>query len=360
MQRRNFLRSLTGLLPAPLFGQAGPSPPLVVTEQAMRATWDSLTFGGVTAQAFVVDVGLPSRLVAWEAAQHVPCMEIERGRLWLYSQWLETGGAAARSSGSFEPMADQQNRYTHAEVTELGPARIVLHWQYALFNRNTQRIFHGNTRAEEIYTVYPDGVMVRKVIAFPGNQNPVEGQPVVWETAEMGLIIGPGNTLENMIDPTAALRVRSGYGKSHEVRWPQENGRFKYPRGPAVFLCKSAPESRDWRTYIFRVGLRHMPEPFIVVPNRKDYFPRIPCAACGGNHPAFLVRTGPGHNRHWPGCVGEDCPKPYRVGIEEIRPELPTGHMALVSILPWVHPSWIARDSDFLTSAEMARQGRSA
>lgn len=344
MHRRHFMEALSGPALAPLVAQQGAASPATAPKRAMRAAWEPFSFGGVDGQALVADVGQPWRLVAWEKAQYVPCWEIEKGKLWLYTEWLETGGSAARQFGSFEPMADHRNRYTHVEVTELGPARVVLRWEYKVLNRKSKRIFHGNTRAEEIYTVYPDGVTVRKVTAYPGNQAPVEGQPVVWEVAEIGLIGAPGNTLEGIVNLDVALRVSSPDGQTHPVTWPAQNGRFDYPRGPAEFLCKRSPQSSDWSAYVWRPGLRDLPEPFIVVPNRKDYFPTKECPVCGGNHPSFLVRTGPRYNRDWPGCAGEDCPLPRPIDKEETRPKLPMGHMAMVSIIPWVHPSWLTRD----------------
>ena len=60
------------------------------------------------------------------------------------------------------------------------------------------------------------------------------------------------------------------------------------------------------------------PEPFLIVPNRKDYFPRIPCGACGGDHLAALLWLDPGVYKNWPGCSG-DCPRIVKGTEEDLK-----------------------------------------
>jgi len=303
----------------------------------MRAAWESLTWSGSTGQALVVDVGRQGRLIAWEKAQYLPCWEIQE-KLWFFTEFLETAGAAAMDRGSYEPLSDKKNRYTHVAINELGPARVVLHWKYALTDSTEQaNIFHGNTWAEEIHTIYPDGLTVRKLIGYPGNQTTVQGQPLVWEVAEMDLVLAPGSQLKQIIDMAGALRVRSSGNESYTLSWPATGSNW---------LCQRSVESRTWPAYVFRPTLQKSPEPFLIVPNRKDYFPRIACGVCGGDHPAVLTGLAPRLHKDLPGCSGP-CPK-VEQGTEEDMKHQPV-HMPYVSVIPWVHPNFL---KNFLFKAD--------
>ena len=332
MQRRTFMASAAGLLSHTLTAPktAGTLAPAVSAgRQTMRATWETLTWARSTGQAVMVDVGLPWRLVSWEKAQYLPCWEVQE-KLWFFSEFLETAGTAALQKGSHEPLSDKHNRYTHVAITELGPARIVLHWQYALSDSTEQAsIFHGNTWAEEFYTVYPNGLTVRKLIGYPGNETKSQGQPVVWEVAELDLVFAPGAKLNEIVDQTSALRVGSAHRGSYVLGWPSTGERW---------LCKRNPQSCEWPAYVFRPGLQKQPAPFLIVPNRKDYFPRVACGACGGDHVSTLLWLSPGIYKNWPGCSGQ-CPKIVK-GTEEDMRDHPV-HIPFVSIIPWVHPTFL-------------------
>jgi hypothetical protein len=328
MQRRTFMTALSALLSNALPTSANPGPAQPSEVQAMRAGWESLTWANSTGQAVVVDVGLPWRLISWEKAQYLPCWEVQKG-LWFFTEFLETAGTAALERGSHEPLSDKHNRYTHVSIAELGPARIVLHWKYALSDSTEQaNVFHGNTWAEEFHTVYPDGLTVRKLIGYPGNENRSQGQPVVWEVAELDLVFAPGAKLNETINAASALRVGGGK-EPYVLSWPSSGERW---------LCQRNPQSCDWPAYVFRPSLRKQPEPFLIVPNRKDYFPRVACGACGGDHLAALLWLDPGIYKNWPGCSG-DCPRIVK-GTEEDLQNHPA-HIPFVSVIPWVHPSFL-------------------
>ncbi len=329
MQRRDLLTTLLALPAAkilnrsPAFSPAArgmPAAPL--NPESMRAAWGPLAWGGYSGQSMTIDVGQPWRLQAWDQAQFVPCWEIDE-RLWFFSEWLETTGT--RSPYDYEPISDKQDRYTHVEVTELGPARIVLHWRYALCDSTRHAgIFHGNTWAEEYHTIYPDGLTVRKLIAYPGSATANEGEPRFWEVAEIDLIFAPPSILGDTITGTP-LRVKSTAGHSYSVNWPSTGD---------PWMCKRDPHTSEWPSYIFRAGVRDRPEPYLVVPNRKDYFPRRTCPACGGDHPCILLWLSAHLYKHWPGYKGE-----YEIGVEATEADMKDHpiSMPLVSVLPWVH-----------------------
>ncbi|MBZ5565281.1 MAG: hypothetical protein LAP13_23030 [Acidobacteriia bacterium] len=331
MRRRNFLSFLSALAPAAILGRqeihamsrgAMGKPALHVTPEAMKAAWQSIAWGGYSGQAMTIDVGLPWRLLAWENGQFVPWWEID-SKLCFFSEWLETYGT--RSSYDYEPISDKANRYTHVEITELGPARVVLHWEYALCDATRHAgIFHGNTWAEEFHTVYPDGLTVRKLVAYPGSQSTAEGEPRFWEVAEIDLIFAPPSTLNETITKTP-LRVTSTSGHSYALPWPSTGD---------PWFCRRNPKVSEWPAYIFRAGLKNRPEPYLIVPNRKDYFPRRTCPLCEQDHPCVLLWLSPHLYKHYPGFKGE-----YEIGVEASEADMKTHpvSMPLVSVLPWVH-----------------------
>jgi hypothetical protein len=293
----------------------------------MRAAWESVTWGGYSGQGLTVDVGKPWHLLAWEHGQYVPWWQIDE-KLYFFSEWLETTGT--RSPYDYEPISDKENRYTHVEVTELGPARVVLHWQYALCDATRRAgIFHGNTWAEEFHTIYPDGLTVRKIIAHPGDQSTAEGEPRFWEVAEIDLIFAPPSSLKDTITDTP-IRVSSTAGQSHVQRWPSTG---------EPWLCKREPGSSQWPAYVFRAGLKNRPEPYLVVPNRKDYFPRRPCPVCDADHPCVLLWIAPHLYKHYPGFKGE-----YEISVEATEADMKDHpiSMPLVSVLPWLHKFFLA------------------
>ena len=336
MRRRNFLSYLSTLAPAAMLNpqmldamsQAAAAKSTVsVNPEAMKAAWESVTWGGYSGQGLTVDVGKPWRLLAWEHGQYVPWWQIDE-KLYFFSEWLETTGT--RSPYDYEPISDKENRYTHVEVTELGPARVVLHWQYALCDATRRAgIFHGNTWAEEYHTIYPDGLTVRKIIAHPGDQSTAEGEPRFWEVAEIDLIFAPPSTLNETITDTP-IRVSSTTGQAYLQRWPSTG---------EPWLCKRDPGSSQWPAYVFRAGLKNRPEPYLVVPNRPDYFPRRPCAVCDGDHPCVLLWIAPHLYKHYPGFKGE-----YEIGVEATEGDMKTHpiSMPLVSVLPWLHKFYLA------------------
>ena len=206
MNRRRLLQSGFATLSLPALGRGSGTNAASETHarrieechSGMRASVRDLTYSGSTAPALVVDTGLPWRLVCWAEAQYVPYWDIND--VWVTTEWFETVGV--NSPYDYEPISDKNLRYTHVELVEIGPARAVVHWRYALGDARAEpRVFHGNTTAEEFHTIYPDGITVRKLVGYPGNGNPAEGQSKFWEVGEMLMILPKGSRVEDDLDP---------------------------------------------------------------------------------------------------------------------------------------------------------------
>lgn len=73
-------------------------------------------------------------------------------------------------SECFEAMGDKQCRYSHVRIIENSTARCIIHWRHALAGIKHQ-LLHENENghgdwADEYWTVYPDGVAVRKQVLW--------------------------------------------------------------------------------------------------------------------------------------------------------------------------------------------------
>jgi hypothetical protein len=254
----------------------------------MNAVRKKLSLWGAEGDAVIVESGQPWRLILWEKAQFVPCWDLGRD-VWFTPEWFET--SSPEDPHCYEPIMDKACRFSEAHIRESGPARAVVHWQYALCN-SLYRIFHGNTRAEEYYRVYPDGIAVRQLIGWPGNELADGLNPGIWEVEEFILINGPGVRPEDCVEPTG-FTLTNLAGDALELKWP-------HPFEKGQPLCALKPEIADWSEYIGVVHLRGHPNPFVAFPRNQLLFPFADCSACGRPHPQMNAFPGASNYSHWP------------------------------------------------------------
>jgi len=174
------------------------------------------------------------RLVFWQGTAFEPAWVTENGK-WYTDEFLEAYGPPGCTGGEdCEPMSDKQTRYAHVSVLESNDARAVVHWRYALTEtRNYSGSFADpesgwSDWADEYWTVYPDGVAVRKQILWTS-------EPAEWahEWQETIIINGPGQRPEDNIDLNA-LSLANMKGESFTYAWaPKATDGFDYPHGPA-------------------------------------------------------------------------------------------------------------------------------
>ncbi len=264
----------------------------------MRAYETQLEFSGKQGHAVVVDCDKHWRFVFWDKAQYVGCVDVGGG-VWFTPEWCETN--SPNDLHCYEPIMDKQLRWSKIEILETGPARARVRWTYAL-NDMRYRIFHGNTRAEEIYTIYPDGVAVREVILWPGAQNNHGGNANLWQVAEWILINAAGVSPHECLQMPTPFTLRNGGGEAIQVPWPLPADNFQP-------FCSYYPQLADWRMYVGKINVRDRPNPFLIICKNQALFPFMPCSACKGNHPYFNMF--PGKNfyniyKHWPVTDMED------------------------------------------------------
>jgi len=182
----------------------------------MKAYNKTLTFSGVTGPAVIAAPETPWSFVFWRGAQYVGCVDLGEN-VWFTPEWLETN--SPEDLHCYEPIMDKQCKYSYAEIMENGYARARVRWHYACYNVKYE-IFHGNTEADEYYTVYPDGIAVRKLVAWPGDRSDFGGNPNFWQVLEYILINGVGSRPDEVIDKDKAFTMMNEKGEKLLFGWP--------------------------------------------------------------------------------------------------------------------------------------------
>jgi len=204
------------------------------------------------------------RLVFWQGTNYVPAWVTEDGK-WYTDEFLETWGTGCGGAGDCEPMSDKQSRYSHVSVLQSSDARAVIHWRYALTEARNYEGAHPDALsgwsdwADEYWTVYPDGVAVRKqVLSSSALDAPHEWQETI-------VINGPGQQPEDNIE-AHALTLENMAGEKATYHWePKTDQTFAYPKGPAKL---DRPDNAN----IQIVHLKSAENPFQIVWPRKVSF----------------------------------------------------------------------------------------
>jgi len=275
-----------------------------VSAPVVHAYETQFEFSGKRDHAVIVEFGKPWRFVFWAQAQYAGTVQLS-SEVMFTPQWCEEN--SPNDEECYEPMMDKQLRYSRIQILESGPARARIKWSYALTDIQ-YRVFHGNSRAEEIYTIYPDGVAVREIVIWPGDATNHGGNTNFWQVHEWYMINAKGSTPSMVLNRDAAFTMRNGVGGSFSFPWP-------IPTEKAGPLCDKFPQIKDWPNFIGKINMKDIPNPFAVICKSQKLFPFMPCSSCGGNHPFFTLFQGIDtqnetgiHNSyvHWPASDKEN------------------------------------------------------
>ena len=201
----------------------------------------------------------PMRLVFWQGTNFIPSWVTENGK-WYTDEFMETWGKPrCPDGGDCEPMSDKQDRYSHVSILESSDARAVIHWRYALAESvnykggNLDPLTGWFDWGDEYWTVYPDGVAVRKQLLSSSH---LDDGPHEWQ--ESIVVNGPGQWPEDNIEPDA-LTLKNMDGESVTYHWqPKTDPFFDYPKGPAKL-------DRPAKANIQIVHLKSKENPFEIV-----------------------------------------------------------------------------------------------
>jgi hypothetical protein len=193
----------------------------------------------------------PIRLVFWQGTNYIPAWVTENNK-WYTDEFLETYGTGCPDGGDCEPMSDKQSRYSHVRILESTDARAVVHWRYALSEVENYKGAHPDEMgwfdwADEYWTVYPDGVAIRKQVLHTTDLS----KPHEWQ--ESIVIHGPGQRPEDNIN-LDAVTLANMKGETATYTWPLKTNRvFTYPGGPKTFDRPENPNIQvvnlksDWK-----------------------------------------------------------------------------------------------------------------
>ena len=120
----------------------------------------------------------PCRVVFWKGLRYSPALVTENGK-WGGDQSAETTDIrevmpfdCPDAVGCAEHMSDAQTRHSHVRIIENTPARVVVHWRYAEIDVRYVLAKKGEDGwgawADEYYSFYPDGVVIRHVARATG------------------------------------------------------------------------------------------------------------------------------------------------------------------------------------------------
>lgn len=226
--------------------------------------WDRLRRIGADTDVVVRFSDSPMRLVFWQGTNYIPAWVTDNGK-WYTDEFLETWGKGCPGAGDCEPMSDKQSRYSHVSILSSTDARAVIHWRYALAEARNYEGGLADPRtgwfdwADEYWTVYPDGVAVRKQVLWSSDLDKTH------EWQETIVINGPGQRPEDNIEPDA-LTLENMAGQTATYHWELKTDHaFTLPKGPAKL---DKPEDAN----IQIVHLKSDQNPFqIVVPKDVSF-----------------------------------------------------------------------------------------
>jgi hypothetical protein len=217
------------------------------------------------------------KFIFWRGTNYIPHWVTEKG-FWFNNEFNETWF----SDGSAEPMSDKQCRYSHVRIIESNPARVVIHWRYALNDINYDiawpDAFTGwGDWTDEYYYIYPDAVGVRKVILHTSyaKENPTKGTDEAGHEWQEGIVVyHPFTSPEEYLN-IDAVHVANMKGESARWSWEKHGD----PTTPT-------PEGSN----IVMMNMKSEYKPFIISPE-------------GCNLSAYGGAQGGSHFRwrdHWP------------------------------------------------------------
>ena len=200
-------------------------------------SWDELWGESEKRDVVVSFPGQPYRMVFWRGGSYVPCWALPEA--WMTYEWLEAEPYFYGAEDCVEPLQDRDCVYSRVEILSSTPARAVVKWSYALTDFACKII--NEEHAEEIFTLYPDGVGTRSLMGYYGSG---------WhENQEFIIVNRPGRRASQALH-AQAVTFYSPHGHSQAPTWPR----------PGFSLS-------GWPQVVSVVNLGDGPRPFMVTPN---------------------------------------------------------------------------------------------
>lgn len=218
----------------------------VYTSLKLYPEWDALWRTGPYSDVVVTFPSLPFHYVFWRGANFGPNLVTENG-IWIGDQSFE----ASTKIGTAEHMNDKHDIYSHITIVESSPARVVLHWRYALADvkgniADVDPVTGWGDWADEFFYLYPDSLAVR--------YGTVHGTRSKYSFTEPTLLLAPGTKPEAYIS-LKAVTIANQEGQSRTYDWELDPPASPFPGQPtgsniAIMNLKSTFKP----FYIYRPG----------------------------------------------------------------------------------------------------------
>lgn len=178
-------------------------------------TWDNLFRFSKGADVVVSLDSNPCKFVFWRGVSYIPMIVNEKNE-WYSNEFNETWGKSG-GQGCQEPMSDKSSEYSHVRILENTPARVVVHWRFALLDVNhiianyDEKTGWGDW-SDWYYYIYPDGVAAKKMQLWTNGERNHE-----WQ--ESMVIFGPDQHPHNIIERTKTITMLSEDGNYNSYDW---------------------------------------------------------------------------------------------------------------------------------------------
>lgn len=228
-----------------------------------QRAWDRLRRVGQDSDVVVRFDEAPIRLVFWQGTNYIPAWVTENDK-WYNDKYVETFGPGCPLGGDCEPMSDKQVRYSRVKILESNAARVVIEWRYA--DSEVEQYEGANTNPltgwfdwiNEFWTIYPDGVAVRKQVLYSSNLKASR------EWQDTLVINQPGTRPDDNIN-WKAITLENMKGETKTYTWkPKPVGTFTWPNaplGPGEPIVTEPPDPN-----IQIVNLKSEWKPFQIIP----------------------------------------------------------------------------------------------
>jgi Concanavalin A-like lectin/glucanases superfamily len=219
----------------------------VYTKLKYAPGWDALWKGSESPDIVVRFANSPVRYVFWRGTGYIPAIVNEKN-MWMSDQSLEHWGTGE----CYEAMGDKQTRYSHVRLLENTPARVVVHWRYALAGIKHQLFPEDENGwsdwADEYWTIYPDGIAARKQVLWSKRYETDKGS-MQWQ--ETIFFSQPGTKPQDNVD-MEALTLMDMQGKKASYSWvdgPPKLKMFSNPKYQPIELVNFKAEYKPFSIF---------------------------------------------------------------------------------------------------------------
>lgn len=213
--------------------------------------WDDQWRVGTGDDVVVKFDQLPGSVVYWRGTTHGLNMVADDGS-WMADQSVELivpdiDDTPIRTLA--EHMSDKQARRSHVRVIENTDARVVVHWRYAAADVFDD-VLHQRAHIDETHTIYPDGVLIRKVFYHLSDL----GNGLEFYQ-DFQVLLEPGQRAEDAVG-LSAVSYANLAGETGELTWPL-SGEGTPPISPANVIRINFES--EWDVYGVQQGGTHYP-----------------------------------------------------------------------------------------------------